>query len=181
VTCRLQLERAVGREHGLDAVDRFGEASPCLQHVELGRRHDGPLHVVRADPERVGQRQQDASDLLVFLFFERDDVVVDLDGAERFEKQAGTARGRAVDDARDAAAVLGLDEQHVAAVALGDDLVLEIFRGVLAAQVRLERAPQPRALLAEAIANELQLGAGGIDHLARRVDLLARQRRLALE
>ena len=51
------------------------------------------------------------------------------------------------------AAVLGLDEEHVAAVPLGDDLILQILRGVLAAQVRLERAAQPRALLAEAIAN----------------------------
>ena len=57
------------------------------------------------------------------------------------------------------AAVLGLDDEHVAAVALGDDLILQVFRGLLAAQVRLERAAQPRALLAQALANELQLGA----------------------
>ena len=107
---RLQLERAVGRERRLDAVDRLGEARPRLQHVELGRRVDRPLQVGRARAERVGQREQDAADLLGLLLLERDDVVVDLDRAERLEKQARAARRRAVHDARNAAAVLGLDD-----------------------------------------------------------------------
>ena len=37
-----------------------------------------------------------------------------------------------------------LHDEHVAAVAIGDDLVLQIARGVAAAHVRLERAAQPR-------------------------------------
>ena len=53
------------------------------------------------------------------------------------------------------AAVLGLARQHVAAVPLGDDLILQILRRVLAAQVRLERAAQPRPLLAQPVANQL--------------------------
>ena len=44
--------------------------------------------------ERVGQRQQDAQDLFVLLLLERDDVVVDLDRAERLEKEARAARRR---------------------------------------------------------------------------------------
>ncbi|HZT56773.1 MAG TPA: hypothetical protein VFA35_11130, partial [Burkholderiaceae bacterium] len=60
-------------------------------------------------------------------------------------------------DARDAAAVLGLHQQHVAAVALGHDLILQVFRGFLAAQVRLERAAQPCFLLSQAIADQPQL------------------------
>jgi hypothetical protein len=152
-----------------------------LQDVELGRGLDRPLHVAGALPERVGQRQQDAADFLGFLLFERDDVVVDFDRAERLEKQTGAAGRRAVDDAGDAGAVLGLDHQDVAAVALGDDLILQVLRRVLAAQVRLERAAQPRPLLAQALADDLQLGAGVVDDLARRVDLLARVRGLVLE
>ena len=101
VARRLQLERAVGRQRRLDAVDRLREARPRLQHVELGRRLDRPLQVGGARAERVGQRQQDAADLLGFLLLERDDVVVDLDGAERLEKQARAARRRAVHDARE--------------------------------------------------------------------------------
>ena len=105
---RLQLERAVGRQRRLDAVDRLREARARLQHVELGRRVDRALQIAGARAERVGQREQDAPDLLGFLLLERDDVVVDLDGAERLEEQARAARRRAVHDARNAAAVLGL-------------------------------------------------------------------------
>ena len=151
---RLQLERAVGRERRLDAVDRLGEARARLQDVELGRRLDRPLHVAARAAERVGQREQDAPDLLGLLLLERDDVVVDLDRAERLEKQARAARRRAVHDAGNAAAMLGLDDEHVAAVPLGDDLILQVLRRVLAAQVRLERAAQPRPLLAQPLANQ---------------------------
>ena len=77
--------------------------------------------------------------------------------------------------------MLGLHEEHVAAVPFRDDLVLQILRGVLAAQVRLERASQARALLAQPLPNELQLGARVVDDLTRRVDLVARLRRLAFE
>jgi hypothetical protein len=58
--------------------------------------------------------------------FERDDLVVDLDGAERLEVEAGTAARTAVDDARNRRAMLGLDDEHVAAVAVADDLILQI-------------------------------------------------------
>ena len=75
----------------------------------------------------VGQRQQNAADFLELLLLERDDVVVDLDGAERLEEQARAARGGAVHDAGDARAVLGLDDEHVPAVAFGDDLLLQIL------------------------------------------------------
>ena len=84
-------------------------------------------------------------------------------------------------DAGNPAAMLGLHEEHVAAVPFRDDLVLQILRGVLAAQVRLERASQARALLAQPLPNELQLGARMVDDITRRVDLVARLRRLAFE
>ena len=71
------------------------------------------------------------------------------------------------------AAMLGADDQHVAAVAVGDDLLLEILRGVLAAQVRLERAAQPRPLLAQPIADAPQLRARIVDDLAAGIDLAA--------
>ncbi len=72
-----------------------------------------------------------------------------------------------------------LHDEHVAAVALGDDLFLQILRGVFPAQIRLERATQPRALLAQAIANQLQLRARVIDDVAGRVDLLPHLRDFA--
>ena len=77
--------------------------------------------------------------------------------------------------------MLALDHQHVPAVALGDDLILEILRRVLAAQIRLERAAQPRALLAQALADHFQLRARVVEHIAGRIDLVARLGDLALE
>ena len=75
------------------------EARPRLDDIELGGDVDRPAQVVRASAERVGQREQDAADFLGLLLLERDDVVVDLDGVERLEIQAGAAGGGAVDDA----------------------------------------------------------------------------------
>ena len=145
-------------ERRLDAVDDRSRSAPS----PAARRARSPTSTSRCRSsarraERVGQRQQDAPDLLGLLLLERDDVVVDLDRAERLEKQARAARRAAVHDARNRGAVLGAHHQHVAAVALGDDLLLQVLRRVLAAQVRLERAAQPRALLAQPIADALQL------------------------
>jgi hypothetical protein len=78
-----------------------------------------------------------------------------------------------VNDARNRRSVLAPDDEHVASIAVGDDLLLEIFRGVLAAQVRFQGAAQPRLLLAQTLANAAQLGAGIVDDVPGRVDLAA--------
>ncbi len=77
--------------------------------------------------------------------------------------------------------MLGLDDEHVAAVAIADDLILQISRRVLAAQIRFERRAQPRSLLAQLRAQARQLGAGVVVHFARRVDLAAHVGDLVLE
>ncbi len=169
---RLQLERAVGRKRGLHAADGFREARPRLENVELGRHFNRVRQIGGSHAKRVRQREQDAADFLRFLLLERDDVVVDLDGAERLEVEAGAARRRAVHDARNRRPVLGLHDDHIAAIALGDDLILQVLRRVLAAQVRLKRAAQTRALLAESIANDSELGARVVDDIAGVIDLL---------
>ena len=84
-------------------------------------------------------------------------------------------------DAGDAAAMLGLHHEHIAAVALGDHLVLQVLRRVLSAQVGFERATQPGPLPPQLVADGAQLRAGVIHHLARPVDLVARLGDLALE
>ena len=63
--------------------------------------------------------------------------------------------------------------EHIPAVALGDDLILEVFRRVLAAQIRLQRAAQAGPLLPQPIANHSQLRARVIDDVAGRIDLVA--------
>ena len=128
----------------------------CLQHVEPGGGLDGSRDVERSTAERLGQLQQDAVNLLGFLLLQRHDVVVDLDGAQRLEVHARTARGRSVHEARDVAPMFGLHDDDIAAVAFGDHLVLEILRGVLATQIGLERAAQLRLLAAQSIADSPQ-------------------------
>ena len=117
--------------------------------VELGCRVDGLSKLDRLEPERVGQVPQNAMHLFALLLLERHDLVVDLDRAERLEIEAGAAAGAAVNDAGNRRAMLGLDDEHVAAVAVADDLILQIARGVLAAQIRFERRSQTRPLLAQ--------------------------------
>ena len=179
--CRLQLERTVSRQPRLDAVDRLRIAGARLSNVQLGGRLQRALQIHRPRAKCVGERQQNAADLLGFLFLQRHDVVVDVDRAQWFEEKACAARRRAVSDSRNAAPVFHLHHQHVAAVAFGDDELLKIFCRLLAAQVRFERAAQPRPLFTEPVADDLQLGAGVIDHLPRLIDLLPRLRDLAFE
>ncbi len=179
---RAQFEAAVGRDRGLDAVDGDRELRARLQHVELGRRANRPLEIVAAGGGSASaSAEKDPTDLFGLLLLERDDVVVDFDGAERLEKEAGAAAGAAVDDPGNRGPVLGSDDEDVPAVAIGDDLLLQVLRRVLAAQIRLERAAQPRALLAKPIAQALQLRARIVDDLAAGIDLATDVGDLAFE
>ena len=152
-----------------------------LNDVELCGRIDRVTQFDRLGTEAVGQLPEDAKDLFALLLLERDDLVVDLDRAERLEIQAGAAAGAAVDNSRNRGAMLCLDDEHVAAVAIADDLILQVFRRLFSAQVRLERGAQPRALFAKLRAQSRQLGARVVVHLARWVDLAADVGDLVLE
>ena len=167
------FETAVGGNRGLRAVNGHRELRPGLQHVDLGRRVHRPLEVAGAPAERIGEGQENPPDFLGLLLLERDDVVVDLDRAERLEEEARAAAGAAMDDARNRRPVLGSHDEDVPAVAIGHDLLLQVFGRVLAAQIRLERAAQPRALLPQPIAHAAQLRARIVDDLAPGVDLAA--------
>jgi hypothetical protein len=69
--------------------------------------------------------------------------------------------------------MLAADDEHVAAVAVGDDLLLEVLRRVPAAQVGFERSAQARPLLAQTIAQVRELRAGIVDDLVGRTNLAA--------
>jgi len=66
--------------------------------------------------------------------------------------------------------MLGPHEQDVAPVAIGDDLILQVLLRVLAPDVRFQRVPEPRPLLAQPLADAPELGARLVAHVARRVD-----------
>ena len=173
VARRSQLEAAILRDLRLDAADQDREPRAGVQDVEPGGRIDGPFEIVGAAAERIGEGQQDAPDLFVLLLLQLHDVVVDLDRAQRLEIEAGAAARAAVNDAGDRPAVFGPDDQHVPAMPVGDDLLLQVFRRVLAAQVGLERAAQPRPLPPQALPDPPQLRRGIVHHLPRRIDLPA--------
>ena len=156
---RLQLERAVGRERRLDAVDRLARSAraPAARRARSPRRSCAAGRAARARNASVSasrmRRTSSAScsssatmSLLIstVLSGSRNRLAPLVDAP-------CTMPGIA-------AAMLGLDDQHVAAVALGDDLILQVLRRLLAAQVRLERAAQPRALLAQPVADPLSSG-----------------------
>jgi hypothetical protein len=53
---------------------------------------------------------------------------------------------------------------------VGDDLLLQVLRGVLAPQVGFQRAAQPCPLPAQALADPPQLRRGIVHHVPRRID-----------
>ena len=152
-----------------------------LDHVELGRDVDRALQIVGTPAESIRELEEDPAHFLRLLLLERDDVVVDLDRVERFEIDARAARGCAVHDPRNRGAMFGADDDHVAAVAIGDDLVLQVFRRVAPAHVRLERRPQLRPLAPQPVADARERRARVVGHLARRIDLPADFGDFALE
>ena len=66
--------------------------------------------------------------------------------------------------------MLGANHQHVAAVAVGHHLLLQILR-VPSAQKPVERRPQALLLFAQTLANRGERGARVVGDLARRLDL----------
>ena len=86
-----QIERAVCGNHRFHSADHDREPRPRLDDVELGRDLDRPLELFRPAAERVGQLEQDAAHFLGFLLLERHDVVIDLNGLEWLDEQAGAA------------------------------------------------------------------------------------------
>ena len=94
-----QLEPAVGRQHRRDARDELREAHLRLDDVELGGGVERLPKLDRLRAERIGELPQDAVHLFALLLLERDDLVVDLDRAERLEIEARAAARAAVDDA----------------------------------------------------------------------------------
>ena len=139
-----------------DSVHDRTKARFRLQHVEIDRDLERGAEIGRPRAKGVGQLEQDAADLLALALLELDDVVVDFDRGRRFEEQARAARGAPVHDARHVATMLGSHHQHVAAVSLGDNLFLQVLRGVLAAHELIERRAQPLALLPQVVADAPQ-------------------------
>ena len=93
-----------------------------------------PLHVRRPLAKCIGERQENAMDFLRFLLLECNDFVIDLHGLQRLEKDTGARCRDPVDDAWDGRAVFGSHDKDIAAVTVGDNLLLQVLGGIAAAQ-----------------------------------------------
>src|SRR5262249_31896965 len=91
------------------------------------------------------------------------------------------ARRRTMNETRDGASMLGLDDEYIPAVSLGHDVFLQVLRRVLAAYVGLQRAAQSGALLAQPFADGLQCRTRVVDDIAGRLYLLSNRNGLSLE
>jgi hypothetical protein len=167
-----QIECAVCGDHWLHSTDHDRETGTRLNDVELRRNLNRPFELLGAPAERVGQLEEDAANLFCLLLFERDDLVIDLNGLERLDEQARATRRSAMDDARYRRAVFGANHQHVAAVAIGDHLFLQILR-VPSAEKAVQRCPQSLLVLTQTVADRGQRGTGVVGHFARWLDLAA--------
>ena len=176
-----QLDVSGRGQHRLHRVHEVGQPGPRLQQVELlGHRH-AHAEVATAAAEAIGERQQDAEDLLGFFFLQRHDVVVRLDRGHRLDEEARAGRRRAVHDAGNRRLVLGPHHQHEAAVPAGDHLLLQVLGGVTASGELIERGAQLRPLAAQPLTNRRQRRTGVVDDLAVHVDGAAHGRDLVGE
>ncbi len=168
-----ELQPTVLYDLGRGRVHVAREEGHRLHRVQLAQDRGRARQVVRpvADPAR--QLAQDPDHLAALLVLQGDDVVVQLDRGQRLHEQAGPRAGRAVDDPGELAAMLRLQEQHVAVVAGGDELVLKHAVGVLPAQEALHHARELRLQAQEAAAHLQEPRRGVVRHLPRADDGLA--------
>ena len=129
-----QLDVAGGGQHRLHRVHHVGEPGPRLQQVELlGHRHADPevagprwrkRSVSASRMRKISSASSSSSATMSLLISTR---------GHRLEEQARAGGRGAVHDAGNRRLVLGPHHQHEAAVAAGDDLFLQVLRGVAAA------------------------------------------------
>ncbi len=78
-----------------------------------------------------------------------------------------------MNQAGDGVPVLRLHDHHVAPLAVGDDLFLEVLGGVAATQEAFQGRPELAALAAQPVADLPQGRTGVVGHFAGAVDCLA--------
>ena len=124
-------------------------------------------------PDLVAEHIQDALDLVLLVELALPPAVVELDDLQRLDEERLAAGRGVVDDARQLRAGVGANRDDVAAIARGDDRVLE-HRGVLAAgDERIEPVHQPAVRDADLAPDAAELRAGRVEHVAAGTDRAA--------
>jgi hypothetical protein len=121
------------------------------------------------------QLVEDPLDLLLLRGLRLAPGVAELDRDHRLDEQRRAAAGRVVDDALDPGPRLGLDRDHVAAVAERDDRLLE-RAAQLRAHERVEPPPQPVVRDTNRRPQPAEARRRGVEQLADRVEAAGERR-----
>ena len=118
------VDRRLVDEPRLDRVHPLGDRRARVGQVQLDVQREVGPNPVRLRADQRAQLAEDPRDLVLFLRPQRAHPVVRLQRFERLDEQRVPARARVVDDPRELARKLSLDRDNEAAVAHGDDRVL---------------------------------------------------------
>ena len=135
----------------------FGEDA-----IERGQRFDAGGDFGCVGAQRFGDFGEDALDFAQLVFAQADELVVEVDGFERLEKERAAGAARAVNDAVDAAFLSGDDGHDVAVFADGDEVFLERAIGAMRAQESFERFLDAFLLAFDVAADAAESDAGVI-------------------
>ena len=182
-----RIEQRVARATQRDAVSGMAvracssagpERRPVRAHVERqtrlghgqvdrGGRLDRARDLLGSRADLVAERVEDAVDLVLLVELALAPAVVQLDDLERLDEERLTAGRRVVDDAWQLSSGVRAHRHDVAAVARGDDRVLEHRRVLAAADERVQPLHQPAVGDPHVAPDPAQFGAGGVQHVAR--------------
>ncbi len=157
-------------DHRAAQVERLREAplgGDQIEHRDRIQRFDDLLGV---DVDLVAELPEQAGNLLRLLRPQVADAVVELDGAGRLDVERRTAVGAAVNDARQPAAVLGLDRQDHAVGVKGVVRVLQQAANVGVVQQPLDGAADVERGGLDLAADAGQLRAGVVAHVGPLID-----------
>ena len=164
-----QFAGPVFRDPRRDALELLGEEGSRLGDIQLGDQLEKGAQGIGAAPEDVGQGAEDTGDFDPLLLPEADEVVVLVDDGHRFHEGCLPAGGEPVHDAGDPGARIGPDRDDEAAVAEGDDVLLDRLRR--GAQDRFEGALDAVPAFGDLPADGPKPGAGAVVDVAAGQDL----------
>ena len=167
------LDRLKGQHFGLGALNNVGVVGFGEGKVEPGEHVDVVADVGRFVGDEFAQLGEDAADFLLFQQLPFAHGVVLLDDLDRLDKERRAAGRLIVNDAVDLPLVLGTHGNHIAALALRDQRILQVGLNTAALHQSIQRAEQALLSLTQLLAHARQFAAGVIGNLGPVVDAAA--------
>src|SRR5216683_6053976 len=112
------------RKDGADAIQSGGEACASEVGVDFGEDAGAEVDCCSVFAKRTCHCDENAMNLGLLFIEQADELVVLLDGFERFDEYGLSGRRRTVDDARYLPFELGFDRNDKSVAADGDEIFL---------------------------------------------------------